>query len=95
MLAIFMIVAAAGVLFVVLTLAMKKTDSANPAVTVPEKRLPCAICQEESPESDLISRPIGDAGYRRYLCDRCIIELYEESRLLHDPRSKESLPDAP
>ncbi|MBI3871624.1 MAG: hypothetical protein HY304_00925 [candidate division Zixibacteria bacterium] len=89
MLAIFMIVAAAGVLFVVLTLLMKKTDSQDGIAPVEEKRYGCAICQEEFVESDLISRTVGEAGYRRYFCDRCVIELYEESRLLHDPRSKE------
>jgi hypothetical protein len=49
----------------------------------------CSICHEEFFESDMVTRKVGDAGYLRYFCDRCVIELYEESRLLHDPRSKD------
>ncbi len=86
---IFLIIGAALVLFAVLTLAMKRTYPPVDADAVPDVKRECSICHEEFLESDMITRKVGDAGYVRYFCDRCVIELYEESRLLHDPRSKE------
>jgi hypothetical protein len=85
---IFFIVFGAMALFAVLALAMKKTDSERPAQLVEDKKRECSICHDEFLESDLITRKVGDAGYQRFFCDKCVIELYEESRLLHDPRSK-------
>ena len=86
---IFFIVFGAMALFAVLALAMKKTDPERPAETIEDKKRECSICHEEFLESDMITRKVGDAGYTRYFCDKCVIELYEESRLLHDPRTKE------
>jgi hypothetical protein len=86
---IFLIVFGAMALFAVLALAMKKSDPDRPAELVEDKKRECSICHEEFVESDLVTRKVGDAGYQRYFCDGCVIELYEESRLLHDPRSKE------
>lgn len=76
-------------LFAVLALAMKKTDPERSAEAIEDKKRECSICHEEFTESDMITRKVGDAGYSRYFCDKCVIELYEESRLLHDPRTKE------
>lgn len=85
---IFLIIGAAVVLFAVLTLAMKRTDPPASSEVVEEKLRECSICHEEFFESDMVTRKVGDVGYERCFCDRCVIELYEESRLLHDPRSK-------
>lgn len=76
-------------LFVVLTLAMKRADLPRSAEELDERKCECSICHDEFFESDMIKRKVGDAGYTRFFCDRCVIELYEESRILHDPRSKE------
>jgi hypothetical protein len=86
---IFLIIGAAVVLFAILTLAMKRTDPPLSPDAIEEKKRECSICHEEFFESDMITRKVGGAGYVRFFCDRCVIELYEESRLLHDPRSKE------
>lgn len=86
---IFLIIAAAMALFAVLALAMKRTDPTPLAQEVEARKRECSICHEEFLETDMIMRKVGDAGYTRHFCDRCVIELYEESRLLHDPRSKD------
>lgn len=86
---IFLIVGVAFALFAVLALAMKRTTPDRAADEVAVRTRECSICHEEFAETDLVKRKVGDAGYQRYFCDRCVIELYEESRLLHDPRSKE------
>ena len=80
--------------FLMLTLMMKHTDTEETGVPreVQDKQL-CGICQEEFLEDDLIMRKVGDGGYTRWFCDRCVIELYEESRMLHDPRTKDSIND--
>jgi len=89
--AIFLIIGVAFVLFFVLTMMMKRTDTPGIGVPREERKVQsCAICQDEFDEEDMIERKIGDGGYRRWFCDRCIIELYEESRMLHDPRTKAS-----
>ncbi len=90
---IFLIVFGAGMVFVILALLIKKPADVADAQTSPKLQT-CAICQEKFPESDLVTRTVGDANYRRYFCDRCVTELYEESRLLHDPRYKASSADA-
>ncbi len=76
-------------LFAVLALAMKKTDPEPRTGEIEAKNRECSICHEEFLETDMITRKVGDAGYTRFFCDRCVIELYEESRLLHDPRTKD------
>ena len=86
---IFFIVFGAIALFAVLALAMKRTDPERGAAVVEDKKRECSICHDEFVESDMVSRKVGDAGYLRHFCDKCVIELYEESRLLHDPRSKD------
>lgn len=86
---IFLIVFGAMALFAVLALAMKKTDPVRLFAEIEEKKRECSICHEEFLESDMVTRKVGDAGYQRFFCDSCVIELYEESRLLHDPRTKE------
>ena len=89
MFAIFLIVGVAFAIFFALTLMMKRTDTEETGVPREiEKKVACGICQEEFLESDLVSRKVGESGYTRWFCDRCIIELYEESRSLHDPRTK-------
>lgn len=92
MTAIFLIILSAVLLFVLLAFLIKKPDgsSQQPAAIVLK---PCAICQEKFPEAELVTRAIGDANYKRSFCDRCITELYEESRLLHDPKYKSSASD--
>ena len=91
MAAIFMIVFGAGLVFLLLALLIRKpAGSSEPKAAV--ARRPCAICQEEFPDSELVLRTLGEASYKRYFCDRCVTELYEESRLLHDPLSKVSEP---
>ena len=89
MTAIFMIVLGSVLLFVLLAFLIKKPGGSHrqPVAVVLK---PCAICQEKFPESELVTRTIGDANYKRSFCDRCITELYEESRLLHDPLYKAS-----
>lgn len=86
---IFLIIGAAMALFAVLALAMKRTDPERGLQDIEVKRRECSVCHEEFLESDMVTRKVGDAGYLRYFCDRCVIELYEESRLLHDLRSKD------
>ena len=86
---IFLIIGAAIALFAVLALAMKRTDPERGPQEIEVKKRECSVCHEEFLESDMVTRKVGDAGYLRYFGDRCVIELYEESRLLHDPRSKE------
>lgn len=87
--AIFLIVGVSGLLFIVLALAMKKTAPEASLAALEDRLRACAICQDEFAESEMVTRKVGEAGYLRYFCDRCVIELYEESRLLHDPRSKD------
>jgi hypothetical protein len=86
---IFLIIGAAMALFVVLALAMKKSDPERVPAEIEDKKRECSVCHEEFLESDMVTRKVGDVGYLRYFCDRCVIELYEESRLLHDPRTKD------
>lgn len=86
---IFLIIGAAMALFAILALAMKRSDPERSPNEIEERKRECSVCHEEFLESDMVTRKVGDAGYVRYFCDRCVIELYEESRLLHDPRSKE------
>ena len=89
MAAIFTIVLGAGLVFLLLALLIRKpAGSLEPKAKVVQRS--CAICQEEFPESELVLRMIGEASYKRYFCDRCVTELYEESRLLHDPMCKVS-----
>ena len=79
------------VVFIVLTMMMKRTDTEETGVPRAEQPLQsCAICHEEAPDGDMILRIVGEAGYKRWFCDPCVVDLYEESRLLHDPRSKVS-----
>ena len=85
---IFLIVFGAIALFAVLALAMKKSDPERPSQAIDEKKWECSICHEEFLESDMVTRKVGDAGYQRFFCDGCVIELYEESRSMHDPRAK-------
>jgi hypothetical protein len=87
--AIFLIVGVSGLLFFVLALAMKRTTPEASLAALEDRLRACAICQDEFAESEMVTRKVGEAGYLRYFCDRCVIELYEESRLLHDPRSKD------
>ena len=84
---IFLIVFGAIALFAVLALAMKKTDPERSSQAIDEKKQECSICHEEFLESDMVTRKVGDAGYQRFFCDGCVIELYEESRSMHDPRT--------
>ncbi len=86
---IFLIVFGAMALFAVLALAMKKTDPERPPREIEDKKRECSICHEEFLESDMVTRKVGDVGYQRFFCDGCVIDLYEESRVLHDPRSKD------
>lgn len=91
--AIFLIILGSFAVFVILAFMIRKQA---PSVEEPEpepRSQPCGICQEEFPESEMVSRIVGGANYRRFFCDRCVLELYEESRLLHDPRFKESASD--
>jgi hypothetical protein len=88
--AILLIVGVSFVIFIGLTLLMKKTDAPTTDQVVEDPILSCGVCHEEFPESEMISRKVGDAGYTRWFCDGCVVDLYQESREMHDPRSKES-----
>ena len=90
MTAILLIVGVSFVVFLLLTLAMKKTDPETPDEAQPEIRRACGICHEEFAESELVRRQVGDAGYERWFCDSCVVDLYQDSREMHDPRSKET-----
>ena len=94
MLAIFGIVFGAFAVFLILSLMIKKpVDPESPEPTDVRTET-CGICQERFPRDEMITRTVGDAGYTRFFCDRCVTELYEESRQLHDPRYKESPPES-
>jgi hypothetical protein len=89
--AIFLIVFGSFALFILLALMIRKQ---SPGAEPPQLEIPtqvCGICQVKFPETEMVARIVGEANYKRYFCDRCVVELYEESRNLHDPRFKESV----
>jgi len=93
--AIFLIIFGSFAVFLVLALMIRK-QAPGAEEPEPEIRLqPCGICQEKFPESEMVARIVGEANYKRFFCDRCVLELYEESRQLHDPRYKESVEGVP
>jgi hypothetical protein len=93
--AIFLIIFGSFAIFLILALMIRK-QAPGPEETGEEPPLqPCGICQEKFPESEMVARIVGEANYKRFFCDRCVLELYEESRQVHDPRYKESVDDAP
>jgi hypothetical protein len=88
--AILLIVGVSFVIFLGLTLLMKKTDPPVSDEVVEDPIRACGVCTEEFLESEMVKRKVGDAGYTRWFCDSCVVDLYQESREMHDPRSKES-----